>query len=126
MSLPAEYRPGRDRSPARGPPVPLLRAGLAAGADAGERKQVVRICAEDRIAVEVLRRVEAMEVLRAVGRPPRADEERDDRHLREEDLLELRGDHLLLLRVERDLPLVEEIRGGRIVGVRPVPGRRRV
>src|SRR5256885_12297550 len=46
----------------------VCSSDLAAGADAGEREEVVWIGAEDRVAVEVLRRVEAVEVLRAVRR----------------------------------------------------------
>jgi hypothetical protein len=54
-----------------------------------------------------------VEVLRAVRRPPRPDEERHDRQLGQPDLLQLRGDLLLLRRVERHLPLVKKT--GRLV-----------
>src|SRR3982751_5639799 len=89
------------------------------------RSEVVWEGAEDRVAVEVLRRVEAVEVLRAVRRPPRPDEERDDRHLVEEDRLQLRRDRVLLLRVQGDLPLVQKAGRLGVVGVRPVARRRR-
>src|SRR3954453_5640703 len=106
MVVSRSMSPGGTEVPPGEPPEVRLRAGFAAGADAGEREEIVRIGREDRVAVEVLRRVEAVEVLRAVGRPPRPDEERHDRHVVEEDLLELRRDRMLLGRVERDLPLV--------------------
>ena len=61
---------------------------------------------EDRVAEEVLLRREAVEVPGAVRRPARADEQRDDRQVVEEDPLQLRGDLLLLRRVQRPLPLV--------------------
>src|SRR6478736_4165851 len=108
------------------PPGPALCAGFAARADAGEREEVVRIGGEDRVAVEVLRRVEAVEVLGAVRRPARADEERHDWHVLQEELLELRRSGLLLLLVERGLPLVEQRSCLRIERVRPVTGGRRV
>src|SRR2546423_14838379 len=78
-----------------GPATSPLRAGLAAGTNPRERQDVVGCGGEDGIAVEVLWRREAMEVLRAVGRPPRADEERDDRLNREETRGDL-GEQLLL------------------------------
>src|SRR5438270_13059054 len=83
-----------------------LRARLAARADAREREDVVGELREDRIRVVVLRRREAVEVLRAVRRPARPDEERHDRQLLEPDLLELRREVLLLRGVESHLPLV--------------------
>src|SRR5690349_5234637 len=89
-----------------GRPSVRSRAGLAAGADPREGQDVVGCGCEDRVAVEVLRRREAVEVLRAVGRPAWPDEERDDRLVGEEHLRELRRDCLLLLRVEAGSGLV--------------------
>src|SRR5436189_6003556 len=97
---------------ARRPPAwrVVLLPGLAARTDLGEREDVVGIRAEDRVAVVVLRRVEAVEELRAVGRPARPDEQRDDRELLQPELLELRRDGVLLVEVERELPLGEQRR----------------
>ena len=97
--------------------------GLTARADACEQQDVVGVRREDRIGVEVLRRREAVEVLRAVRRPPRTDHHRDDRKLLQPDLRELRRDRVLLLDVERRPPLVEEGRRLRVGEVLPVPGR---
>src|SRR5437762_933867 len=102
------------------------RAGLAAGADAREGQDVVGCGGEDGIAVEVLRRREAMEVLRAVRRPARPDEQRDDRLNLQEDVRNLREQLLLTLRIEARLPLVEKRSRLRVVDVRPVTGIRRV
>src|SRR5712691_4606148 len=124
----SEGRPagGPGEPPAGGVSTRCSYSALAARADAGEGEDVVGEGREDRVAEEVLRRVEAVEVPRAVRRPARADEERDDRHVLQEDLLQLRGDSPLLRRVERHLPLVEQLRGLRIGEVLPVSGRRRV
>src|SRR2546421_4185895 len=125
--------PRVDRRTGQGKPARRLdvatrgsRTRLASGADAGEGEDVVGEGREDRVAVEVLRRVEAVEVPRAVRRPARADEERHDRQLLEEDLLQLRRDRLLLRQRQRDLPLVEQLRGPRVGEVLPVAGRRRI
>src|SRR6478735_10774303 len=97
-----EYCAGRDCASRPAPPRgPALCACFAARTDAGEREEVVRVRREDRIAVEVLRRVEAVEVLGAVRRPAGADEQRDDGQVLQEELLELRRSGLLLLLVER-------------------------
>src|SRR5262249_43767188 len=84
-----------------------LRSGLAAGADVREREEVVREGGEDRVTEVILRGVEAMEVLRAVGRPAGPDEQRDDRQVLQPQLLELRRGCVLLLGVERGLPLLK-------------------
>src|SRR6185503_5096092 len=59
----------------------VLLPGFPARADLGEREQVVGERRDDRVPEVVLRRVEAVEVPRAVGRPPRADEQGHDRKL---------------------------------------------
>src|SRR2546423_1577590 len=67
-----------------GPPVVGLRGlgpALSARTDPGEREDVVGERREDRVAVEVLRIGEAMEVPGAVRRPPRSDEQRHDRQV---------------------------------------------
>src|SRR4051794_6026130 len=102
------------------------RAGLAAGADSREREDVVGSRREDRVAVEVLGRREAMEVLRAVGRPSRPHEEWNDRLILEEELSELSGDLPLLRDAEARLPLIQKSRRLRVRVVRPVARVRRV
>src|SRR4029077_13830845 len=97
-----------------GPATSSLRAGLAAGANPREREDVVGGRAEDRVPVEVLRRREAMEVLRAVRGPTRSDEQRNDRLLLHEDARHLREQLLLLRRVEGGLALVEKCRRLRV------------
>src|SRR2546430_7307498 len=54
-------------------------------------RSVVGVRGEDRVGVEVLRRREAVEVLRRVRRPPRSDHHRDDREVLKPDLLQLDG-----------------------------------
>src|SRR5438477_10637155 len=85
-------------------------AGLSARADPGEGEDVVWERREDRVAEEVLRRVEAVEVPRAVRRPAGPDEEGHDRQLLQPELLQLRRDPVLPRRGERHLPLVEQLR----------------
>src|SRR5581483_4453547 len=119
-------RTGVSPAAVSGSSTSALRAGLAAGADPSEREDVVGSCREDRVAEEVLRGREAVEVLRAVLRPAKTDEERDDRLQLEEDVLHLRRDLLLLLGAEGRLPLVEERGRLRVVDVRPVAGVRGV
>src|SRR6266496_5567908 len=63
---------------------------------------------EDRVDVLVLPADEPGEVLRAVGRPARPDEQRDVRELVQEQPLQLLGDLLLLRRVEGALELVQQ------------------
>src|ERR1041384_1423188 len=57
---------------------PLSGPGLSARGDAREQQDVVGIGGEDRVCVEVRLRREAVEVLRAVGSPPRTAHHRDD------------------------------------------------
>ena len=64
-----------------------------------------------------------MEVPGAVRRPAWADEQRHDRQVVEEDSLQLCGVLMLLRRVQRALPLVEQLRGLRVGEVHPVAGR---
>src|SRR5580765_1549448 len=97
-----------NRRAVEGPPAgwpegstPRLLPGLAARANAGEQEDVVGVRGEDRICVEVLLRREAVEVLRAVRRPPRTDHHRDDRQVLQPELLQLGGDRILLLLAER-------------------------
>src|SRR3954467_3505087 len=104
----------------------VLLPGLSARTDGGEEQDVVRVGGEDRVSVEVVLGREAVEVLRAVRRPAGADHHGDDRELLQEDLLELRRVHLLLLDVERPLPLVQDGRRLRVREVLPVAGWRRV
>ena len=121
------------RAGARGPRPPELegrlrylrsRTGLRARADPRERDDVVGERREDRVAVVVLRRREAVEVLRAVGRPARPDEERDHRQRAcSQTACDLGGERVLHVRLERALPLVQEARRAGIREVLPVAGR---
>ena len=99
------------------------RTGLRARADPREREDVVGERREDRVAVVVLRRREAVEVLRAVGRPARPDEERDHGQRLQPHGLDLGREGVLDVRLERALPLVEEARRAGIGEVLPVAGR---
>src|SRR5579871_3404648 len=89
--------------PSRPPPCMegvVLLPGGAAGADPGEGEDVVGERAEDRITEVILRRVEAVEVLRAVRRPARPDEQRHEGELLQPQLLQRRRGSVLLRRVE--------------------------
>src|SRR6478672_12919494 len=91
-----------------------LRACLASGADAREVEDVVGGLGEDRICEVVLRCREAVEVLRAVRRPARPDEQRDDRLVLEEHRRRLLEQLLLRTRAEGRAPLIDERRRARI------------
>src|SRR5438034_1823712 len=116
---------GRSRGTARRYPSLTWpsRADLGTRTDPGEGQDVVGEGREDRVAEEVLRVPEAVEVPGAVRRPARPDEERHDRQVVEEDALQLCGVLMLLRRVQRALPLVEQLRGLRVGEVNPVAGR---
>src|SRR5690349_12818968 len=122
----------RRRTTPSGRPPPAWRGlvvllpGLPARADPGEAEDVVWVRAEDRVAEVVLRGVEAMEVLGAVRRPARPDEQRHERELLEPELLQLRRDRVLLVAVERGLPLRQERRCLVVLEVDPVAGVRPV
>src|SRR5690348_6340348 len=120
----------RRRTTPSGRPPPAWRGlvvllpGLPARADPGEAEDVVWERAEDRVTEVVLRRVEAVEVLRAVGRPARADEQRHERELLQPQLLERGRDRVLLVAVERGLPLRQKGSGLVVLVVDPVAGVR--